>query len=135
MPRGIKLKPDPATIGEMLIAKAHEGYRPLPIYYKLRNGDAIVQKLNVNVINTARAVLAARGYGYKPSAAAKTFIKRFVNTGEFPVRFGELLKYLSHLDHEADFNIWFSISETECRKLESKALVFLAAAEAYLKKV
>ena len=96
-------KRDRATIGKSLIAKAYDGFRPLPYYFEKGSGEAVVQTLNVNVINTARAVLVAHGYGYKPSAAARTFTKRFVDTGEFPGRFGALLKTLAHLDHEADF--------------------------------
>ncbi len=130
----LKTKPDRATISKLLIAKAHDGFRPLPIYYKLGSGEAIVQTLNVTVINTARAVLVTRGYGYKPSAAARTFITRFVDTGEFREDFGALLKSLARLNHEADFNARFSISETELRKPESKARAFPAAEEEYLKK-
>ena len=128
------IKPDRATIAKLLIAKAHDGFRPLPYYFKKGSGDAVVQTLNVNVINTARSVLVARGYGYKPSAAARTFAKRFVDTGEFPGRFGVLLRTLAHLDHEADFNPRFSISESELHDLESQAGAFLAAAEEYLQK-
>lgn len=133
-PMNANAKPDRATIGKLLIAKAHNGFRPLPYYFEKGSGDAVVQTLNVNVINTARAVLAAQGYGYKPSAAARTFTKRFVDTGEFPGRFGVLLKRLAHLDHEADFNPRFSISESELHDVESEAGAFLAAVEEYLKK-
>ena len=127
-------KRDRATIGKSLIAKAYDGFRPLPYYFEKGSGEAVVQTLNVNVINTARAVLVAHGYGYKPSAAARTFTKRFVDTGEFPGRFGALLKTLAHLDHEADFAPRFSISEPELREFESEAREFLAAAEEHLNK-
>jgi uncharacterized protein (UPF0332 family) len=127
-------KRDRATIGKALIAKAYGGFRPLPFYFENGSAEAVVQTLNVNVINTARAVLVSHGYGYKPSAAARTFTKRFVDAGEFPGRFGALLKEMARLDHEADFSPRFSISEPELRELESEARAFLAAAEEYLNK-
>jgi len=130
----VKPKNERTTTAELLIAKARERFRPVGFYLDKGNKEAVVQTLNVVVINAARAVLASRGYGIKPTAAAKTFTKRFVVPGELPEEYGTLLKSLAHLNHEADFNPRFSTSETELKKLASNTRDFLAAAEEYLKK-